>query len=309
MAVDKDMHDDEIDLRELFHVLFQAKKFIFLCTSAFAIIGVIYSLSLNNIYTSKTTLIPTALSQANESYSDSFNLPSFAGIDLSENDPNIDIAIAYINSVEIVQKLISQESFLPDLMASTNWHLKTNELSYDDALYDVDKKKWVRDVDLPFNIIPSSQEAYEAFSKLISISHDRKSKLVRLSVDHISPFVAKQWAIWIVEEANKFVADLKLKESEKSIEFLNEHIKATPYTELRTKFYELIQQKTQNMMLAKVNPEYVLTTIDPPLVAEIKSKPKRALIFTLSTLLGIMVSVVIVLFNLYYRGNTNQSNY
>lgn len=300
MTVDKVIHDDEIDLIEIFHLLIQKWKFISLFTTAFAIIGVIYSLSLNNIYSSKTTFVPTALSQGNQSYGNSLDLPSFAGIQLGDNDPNVEIAIAYINSVKIVQKLISHESFLPDLMASTNWRLKTNTLSYDDDLYDVYKKKWVRVVDPPFNTVPSAQEAFGVFSELISVSQDNKTQLITLNVDHISPFVAQQWSIWIAEEANKFVADLIVKESEKSIEFLDKQIKSTPYAELRTNFYDLIQQKTQNMMLAKVNPEFVLLTIDPPLVVERKSKPNRAFISIFSIMIGLMVSLGFTIIKHYW---------
>ena len=48
-------------------------------------------------------------------------------------------------------------------------------------------------------------------------------------------------------------------------------------------------------MLAKVSEQYALTVIDPPLIPEKKSKPNRALICILGTLLGGMLSVLIIL--------------
>ena len=64
-------------------------------------------------------------------------------------------------------------------------------------------------------------------------------------------------------------------------------------------FYELIQESTQSMMLAQVNPEYVLTTIDPPVIPEYKSYPKRSMILILGAILGGMFSVLIIFVRKY----------
>ena len=48
--------DDEIDLRELFYVLLEGKWIIVSLTAFVSIIGVIYSLSLPNIYQSKASV-------------------------------------------------------------------------------------------------------------------------------------------------------------------------------------------------------------------------------------------------------------
>ena len=120
-----------------------------------------------------------------------------------------------------------------------------------------------------------------------------------LNVDHLSPVVAYQWSLWIIKEINDILANMEISNSEASIDYLNNQIKITPYSELRTMFYQLIQEKTKSMMLAEVNPEYVLTTIDPPVIPEVKSKPHRALICISGTLLGAMLSLLIILVRRY----------
>lgn len=293
----QDTYDDEIDLRELFSTLWLSKKFILILTGIFAVLSVIYSLSLTNLYTSQALLVPTSLnSNSTSQYS---ALASVAGVNLSDSSPDVTLAIAFINSKKIIRQLIKHESFLPDLMAAKKWHIKSNSIIYDDDLYDKKNKKWVREVDFPFQQVPSEQEAFELFSKQINISEDKKNQLVTLSVEHISPSVAQQWAEWIIDEANMMVANLRIEEAESSINYLNEQIKLTPYAELRTLFFNLIQQNTQNMMLAKVSTQYALTIIDPPLIPEIKSNPKRALICILGTLLGGMLSLLIILVRKY----------
>ena len=54
-----DYQEDEIDLRELFGIIWQGKWWIIAITFVFAVGSVIYSLSLPNIYKSEATLAPT----------------------------------------------------------------------------------------------------------------------------------------------------------------------------------------------------------------------------------------------------------
>ena len=293
----QDTYDDEIGVRELFSTLWLNKKFILILTGIFAVLSVIYSLCLTNLYTSQALLVPTSLNS--NSTSQYKALASVAGVNLDDSSSDVTLAIAFIKSKKIIRQLTKHETFLPDLMAAKKWHIKSNSIIYDDDLYDKKNKKWVREVDFPFQQVPSEQEAFALFSKQINISEDKKNQLVTLSVEHISPSVAKQWAEWIIDEANTMVANLRIEEAESSINYLNEQIKLTPYAELRTMFFSLIQENTQNMMLAKVSKQYALTIVDPPLIPEIKSSPQRALNCFLGTLLGGMLSILIILVRKY----------
>lgn len=293
--------DDEIDLRELFAVLWLNKKFIATFTTFVAFVSLLYSLSLSNIYTAQTLLTPTMSSNSSGLLSQYAGLASMAGVNLPSggNENHLHIALKLVHSKKLLDRLIEYESFLPDLLAAKSWSMQTNTVNYDQTLYDKKNKKWVRKVSLPFKQIPSSQESLEEFLKLVSISQDNKTQLVKLNVDHLSPVVAQQWSLWIVKEINTILANMEIVNSQASIDYLNRQIQITPYSELRTMFYELIRESTKSMMLAAVNPEYVLTTIDPPVIPEMKSKPKRALICILGTLLGVMLSLAIILVRKY----------
>ena len=301
---DSDNHkefDDEIDLTELFAVLWLNKKFIVTFTTFAAFVSVLYSLSLTNIYTAQTLITPTTSSNSSGLLSQYADLASMAGVNLPSggNENHLHIALKLVHSKKLLDRLIEYESFLPDLLAAKSWSMQTNTVNYDQTLYDKKNKKWVRKVSLPFKQIPSSQESLEEFLELVSISQDNKTQLVTLNVDHLSPVVAQQWSLWIVKEINAILANMEVSNSQASIDYLNRQIKVTPYSELRTMFYELIRESTKSMMLAAVNPEYVLTTIDPPVIPEIKSNPQRALICILGTLLGGMLSLLIILVRKY----------
>jgi LPS O-antigen subunit length determinant protein (WzzB/FepE family) len=74
---------------------------------------------------------------------------------------------------------------------------------------------------------------------------------------------------------------------------------------MQTVFYQLIEEQTKTIMLAEVSQEYVLKTIDPANAPEEKAKPKRALIVVLGTMLGGILSVLIVLVR-YFTNKSNQ---
>ena len=106
---------------------------------------------------------------------------------------------------------------------------------------------------------------------------------------------------WLIEDVNAAVKAQDVAEAEKSIEYLREQVTNTSLADLQAVFFDLIQSQTETVMLAEVRQEYVFKTIDPAVAPEEKSKPSRALICILGTLLGGILGVFIVLIRHYTR--------
>ena len=303
--------DDELDLTELVNVLLINKLFLVACTGLFSLISIIYSLTLTNIYTAETTLAPSTSGDMSSNLSQYASLASMAGISLPGSSSGMsdkDLALSLLKSKGLLQRLIDKHDILPDLIAAEAWHLTSNSISYDSDLYDDTKNVWVRNVKPPYKLIPSTQEAYEFFDNAIAVSEDKKTGVISLKVDHLSPEIAYQWSLHLIQEVNEYVADMRIKEAQLSIDYLNDQIRITPYPELRALFYELIQQHTQSMMLAKVRPEYALTTIDPPLTPEKKSRPQKFAISFLGAIFGFILAISITLVRRYGFKNSNKIN-
>ena len=294
--------DDEINLRELFYVLLEGKWIIASLTTFASIVGVIYSLSLPNIYESKAMLVPvnssSGISGALKSYSDFAGL---AGISLPSggDEGNSAKAIQKISSLSFFENNILKNIYLPNLMAFKSWNPKTNTVAFDDSIFDTNSNTWIRDYSYPQQQIPSAQEGYEVFKQHLILREDTKSGFTSLSIKHQSPFVAKQWAELVVNEINTFYRQKDKSESEKAVSYLNQQISMTGLSEIKQVLAELLQQETKKLTLIEANQYYVFDYIDPPAVMEKKSEPKRALIFILSALLGGMLSILIVLIRHY----------
>ena len=297
--------DDEIDLKELFMVLWGGKWLISGVTGLAAVISVVVALSLPNIYTASALLAPAessggGLSGLMKQYG---GLASLAGVSIpgGEEGSRAQLGMQLMKSRAFIGDFVERRDILPELMAVEAWDAGSGDIIFDPEAYDSASKTWVRDVEPPKVAKPSAQEAHKAFAEVLGVSEDKQTGYVTVSIDHQSPVVAAQWVNWLVEDVNAAVKAQDVSEAEKSIEYLKQQVANTSLADLQAMFFELIQSQTEIVMLAEVRPEYVFKTIDPAVVPEEKSKPSRALICVLGTLLGGMLGVVIVLIRHYAR--------
>ncbi|MGB5791102.1 MAG: Wzz/FepE/Etk N-terminal domain-containing protein [Pseudoalteromonas nigrifaciens] len=295
--------DDEIDLRELFAVIWQGKWLIIAITALFAVASVVYAINQPNIYKSEALLAPAEQEGSGglAGLAGQFGgLASLAGVNLGGGSSNkAQLAIEVLKSRQFTSDFIQKHNILPDLMAAKTWDMQTNTVVYDSEMYDAQNNKWLREVEAPFKPEPSMQEAFKVFSKIISASTDKESGMVTVSVEHVSPSVAQQWVSWLIEDINKSMKERDVLEAVKSTDFLTQQLEQTKIADIRAVLYKLVEEQTKTIMFAKVRDEYVFKTIDAALVPEEKFKPKRALICVLGVLLGGMLSVMIVLIRHY----------
>ena len=307
MPMQNNIADDEIDLRELFAVIWQGKWIIIAITALFAVASVFYAINQPNIYKSEVLLAPAEQEGGGglSALAGQFGgLASLAGVNLGGGSSNkAQLAIEVLKSRQFTSDFIQKHNILPDLMAAKTWNMQTNTIVYDNEIYDTENDKWVREVDAPFKPKPSMQEAYKEFSEILAASADKETGMVTVSIEHVSPYVAQQWVSWLIQDINATMKQRDVLEAIKSTDFLTQQLEQTKIADIRAVLYKLVEEQTKTIMFAKVRDEYVFKTIDAALVPEEKFKPKRALICVLGVLLGGMLSVMIVLIR-HYVGNS-----
>ena len=303
-----DYQDDEIDLRELFGIIWQGKWWIIAITFVFAVGSVIYSLSLPNIYKSEATLAPTeeasggGLSQMAGQLG---GLASLAGVNLGGgNTDKTTIALEILKSRAFIKGFVEKYEILPELMAVEEWN-RGSGVVFNNELYNPDTKEWVREVEPPKQPEPSSWEYVKVFREsVLEVSKDDTTGLVTIAVNHQSPEVAEQWVVWLIEEINNHMRERDIQEAQRSLEYLDKELQSTSLSDMQQVFYQLIEKQTQTIMLANVRPEYIFQTLDPAVVPEQKAKPSRALICIIGTFLGGFLSVGFVLVRNIFRKET-----
>lgn len=287
---------DEIDLLELFTVIWQGKWLIIAVTFLLSSIAVIYSLSLPNIYKSEALLAPASEQKSAGLSGQLGGLAALAGVSLG-GGAGVDktaLALQVMKSRDFLGRFIEQRIQLQDLMAVKSWDLATNTLQYDTDLYNVDSKQWLREVKPPKQTKPSMQEAYKVLSELLTINQDPDTGMVMVSIEHLSPYMAKSWLQSMIADLNLEMKKRDIDEAEKSIAYLQKQIAQTTVADLRTALYSLVEEQTKTLMLANVRDEYAFKIIDNPIVSEEKAKPSRMIIVLIVTLVALFISTIVV---------------
>ncbi len=297
-------HDDEIDLRELFGVLWAGKVWIVLITGIFAVSSVFYALSLPDQYKASTILAPVksdkgGLSGALTQFG---GLASLAGVSIGAGESSeSQIAQEIMKSWSFIENFISKNDIAVEVFAVNGWSKELGDVLIDDNLFDAQREMWlIQDRDSGKLGPPKSWQLFERFSSMLSVSEDKKTGFVTVSMEHYSPQLAKNSLDMYVRAINEHMQDRQVAKVTNNIAYLEEQIKKTSITEMREVFYTIIEEQTKNKMVAEASPEYAFLTIAPSMLPEQKSQPKRALICILGTLLGVMLSVLWILVRYYW---------
>ena len=290
-------YDDEIDLRELFAVLWAGRIKIVAITAIFAIVSVIYALSIPNQY--KATALLSSADSSGGGLSGALGqlggLASLAGVSLGGGESSEgQIAQEIMQSWSFIEGFIEDNNLAVGVYAADGWDKSSNELQINSGLYDASKSQWLVEP-------PSSWSLFKTFSGILSVSEDKKSGLVSVSIEYYSPLIAKQWLDLYVAAINEHMQKREMAKVTRNIEYLQAQIKKTNIAEMQEVFYTIIEEQIKSKMLAEASPEYAFVAVSPSMVPEEKSQPKRALMCILGTLLGGMLSVLLVLVLHYGR--------
>lgn len=299
-------YDDDIDLSEVFNVLWDKIFYVGAITSIFSLVSIIVALMMPNIYQSKATLMAVEQSGMSGMVGKYSGMASLAGISLeSKSDSKDQEAIARIKSFEFFSNNFLPNIKLENLMAVKKWTQASNTLTYDKSDFNSESRQWVRKAKPPRSKIPTSQEAFEEFIEIMSVSKDKKTLLVTLSVKHKSPFIAQQWVEIMIEQIDQVMRDQDRRTATKSIEYLNSIAPTVNYEDIKKALSALQQEQMKRLMMVEANDNYIFKVLDSPIAPELKSQPKRSLIVILGTILGMMLSALGVLVFHYTRKSSN----
>ncbi|MEM0514225.1 Wzz/FepE/Etk N-terminal domain-containing protein [Pseudoalteromonas sp. YIC-827] len=292
--------DDEIDLKELFLALWQGKWIIIGTTIIAAVISVVYALSLPNIYKSEALLAPAEDGQSGglSALAGQFGgLASLAGVNLGGGSADkTTIALELLKSRSFIGEFVQKHDLKPLIMAANGWDQANNKVLYDPEIYDKEKSIWVRETKTSKQSEPSLLEVHDRIIKeFLTVTKKKETGLITIGMKHYSPVVAKELTDKLIEQINSTMRTNAINDAEKSIGYLTRALNETTLADMQKVFYQLIEQQEQAKMLASVREEFALKVIDPAVIAEEKSEPKRGVICVLSVLLGLIISAMFIL--------------
>jgi LPS O-antigen subunit length determinant protein (WzzB/FepE family) len=290
--------EGEIDLRDLFAVLWAGKIKILAITTIFAIASVFYALSVPNQYKATALLAPAQYEPAGLSGSlgQLGGLASLAGVNLnSGGSGETQMAKSIMVSWNFIEGFIKSNNLADELVAVEGWNQESNELQINKKVYDVKNQRWLVDK-------PTSWSLFKSFSSRLSVS-ETNSGFLSISIEHYSPYLAKQLLDLYISAINKHMQELQVMKVNNNINYMQEQLKRTSIAEMQEVFYTIIEEQIKNKMLAEASPDYAFVAVNASMLPEEKSQPKRATICIAITLFGAILAFFLVLIMHYVRKN------
>lgn len=286
--------NDEININEFIKIILRYKLSSLIIITISIIISLYVAISSPNKYISSAILVSNNDNNSStSSISGLSGLAGMAGISLPNEpiDKSVE-AIERIRSFDFFAKNFIPNIDLINLFAVKDWDRSKNEFVYYSNIYDASSEKWTRSPGINNKPEPTLQEAYIKYKEILTISRDDKTNFIQLSVEHYSPFIAKEWVDLIVKNINLEMKLIDQKRSSESINFLNKISSETNIFELKQVISTLLEKQMQNFMLSSSRDDYIFSEIQTALVPELKSSPKRSVILILGFLCGIFLSVL-----------------
>lgn len=268
---------ETVQFDKIWQHLMHFKKLIVSFALGSAILSVALALYLTPYYTAEIIFVPAMPDGSAEQRglaAQFGGIASLAGINMNA-DSSLDTNLGILKSREFTNQFIQDNNLLPVL--------------FEDK-WDTEKQQWTVEPES----VPTLWDGYKVFHKRIrEVSHDLTTNLVTMSVTWKDPELASNWANALVAKLNQHIREKDIEEAKKSIHYLEQQIQKTNIVRTKEILYGLLEKHIQTISLAEIRDEYAFTVIDPAVLPEEKSKPKRSLIVLAGTLLGTFLGFVI----------------
>ncbi|CAK0762838.1 hypothetical protein CCP3SC5AM1_320001 [Gammaproteobacteria bacterium] len=268
---------DEIDLATFFLMIdgaIKARRFLAIGLFFGAIIiALAFAFLSTPIY--KAELLLSIINQQGGSSLSGLGASMLGGIGFGPEDADQAANIAALTSRAVVNSFIEKNNLIP-ILFETNW--------------DKENKKWINDKK------PTDGDAYRLFTKYIcSVTPDKKTGIVSLTIDWTDPEIAASWANDFVRHADLYMRQETIEDSQRGIDFLQAELRKTTTVEVQQSILQLMESQFKKSMMANTASRYVYKVLDPATVPDRKDRPKRLLILILGGLLGAMLGIFVPL--------------
>ncbi|WP_035240282.1 Wzz/FepE/Etk N-terminal domain-containing protein [Desulfobacter vibrioformis] len=290
--------EDEIDLLELWNVIWKGKWFIFgftLLTTLIAVYVTLYVLPVT--YKSDIVLQPTETTSNSGLSALATNLP--ISLPISGGDNKNENIVSFLNSRTIKQRLIEKYNLLPKIYPE---------------VWDTENQKW--EIDDPEDQPTILKAIQEKFKDIYTIEKDEKTSLITISWIDQYPKFTKTMLLRTVKELeyyleNEYESDAKrerefvdnqLKKSEKELEYWEKQIPSDKLTLSKIQrerlasltVYTELRKQLELAKISEVKEIIRFKVLDQPFVPEEKFKPKRLMICALTIVVAGFLSIFLL---------------
>lgn len=273
---------DSIELRRVITQLWRRRWWIAASTALVTAGFIAIALTMTPIYRSTAVLVP-ASSDADigtgglsAALGQLGGLASLAGLSLSTGTAQTEEALAVMRSRQFIERFIADNNLMPTLFPKK---------------WDPNRRQWK----VPEAGRPTPSQSYRYFSKkVLSVTQDKKSKLVTLQIYWRDRQQAAAWANEFVRRINAEMRSRVISQSDASIKYLQTELSKTSEVSIREAISRLMEAQIKQRMIANVTQEYAFRVVDQAMIPDRDEKvtPRRTLMAIAGFLLGLTIGIV-----------------
>lgn len=272
------------NLHFLFTKLWVKRWWVVLSALAFTVLFVALASFATPVYVATTILVPNSSERSTTGLLGSAlgqlgSIASIAGFAVGNADSETEEAIAVLQSREFTERFILENNLLPVLFAK-KWDSANGRWK--------DAKK-----------APTPFKAYSYFNaKIRSVSRDKKTGLVTLSIRWTDRLAAAAWANELVQRLNAEMRTRAIAQANESIAFLEAESQATVTVATKEAIGRLIEAQVKQRMLANVTEQYAFRVVDKALPQDADMPvwpPRLVLLLAFGLFFGGFVAVAAIL--------------
>jgi hypothetical protein len=272
--------DDVINLRGVMRIIATAWKPLALVAFACGLVTAGLSLTLRDWYRAEVLVapvVPDSVDQHSGLENELGGIASIVGVELPGEGGKKAQAYATLTSKGFAGEFITSLNLMPILFAD-KWDANTHN--------------WRKGIKPP-----TLEGGIRKFTSSVRvIAQDKKTGLVKISVDWYSPQLATLWANRTVEMVNDKLRTEAINDADRSIDYLNKELATTNTVEMQRGIYRVMEDQLTTAMLANVQREYAFKVIDPAVVPMQKYGPHRSILTLVGAAVGFFGGLAVLWF-------------
>lgn len=270
--------DDVINLRNVLHTIVGAWKPLALTALAFGIVTAGLSLTMRDWYRAEVLIAPVVPEDSEHAGGlgeELGGIASIVGVELPGEGGKKAQAYATLTSKGFAGEFITSQNLMPILFAD-QWDANTHS-------WRKGKKP------------PTLEAGIKKFTSTVrAIAQDKKTGMVKITVDWYSPEEVAAWANRMVEMVNDRLRTVAINESDRSMEYLHKELAKTDDVTMQRAIYRVMQDQVDKAMLANVQREYAFKVIDPAVAPILKAGPHRSILTLVGAVGGFFLALIVV---------------
>ena len=291
--------NDEIDLKDLFFILWGGKIYIILVMIISIFLGSLYLQFEERKYTVEYNLKPVGETKKSSSLSGLSGLASITGIQLPTNSNNdFKIFEELITSPQVSEIIFENRKIIRDIFRS-EWNETSNSFSEPpkskiQIIFNEAKRLLLGNIEVSY-VPPNPIRLAMFIDKKIQIREDSKTGFLKFTSETTDPELILSIIIEATKASDKVMRQRYVDFSAEPLAFYKEKLRTARSREHREALAELIGSEEQKLMFASRGKYFIAEPYINPTISLNPTSPKPKRILTLSLVLGLFLGAVLVM--------------